>query len=81
MATPVELPDELMRELDARAEREGRTTSDLITELLRRGLDAGDGTPVHYVTFPLIAGTKPAAPGEELTPERIANLLIDQEAE
>ena len=82
MKTTLELPDELMREIKILAAREDRKLKDVVPELLRRGLATKNAEePAHYVTFPLIPGKKPADPGEELTPERIADLLLEQEVE
>ena len=81
MKTTLDLPDDLMREIKMRAVREDRTLKDLIAHLLRRGLAANEQPrPVrHRVKLPLIHSTHPAAPGEELTPERIAQILNDEE--
>jgi hypothetical protein len=54
----------------------------VVTELLRKGL-AADKEPrriQHRVKLPLVQGHL-AAPGEEMTPERVAEILIEQEAE
>lgn len=75
MKTSAKQPNELD------PEPEGRTTGELAAGFDRREFDTGSGEAARYVSFPLIAGTKPAAPGEELTPERVANLLLAQEAE
>ena len=82
MKTTLELPDELMREIKIRAAREDRKLKDLIAELLRRGLDGEDEARLrHRVKFPLIRTAHPAAPGEELTPERVHQILLDQEVD
>lgn len=85
MKTTLEIPDDLMREIKIRAAREDRKLKDLVAELLRRGLAETENQPPaatirHRVKFPLVEGT-PAPPGQELTPERIAEILIEQEAE
>jgi hypothetical protein len=46
---------------------------------------SGDGLDrppqiAHRVSFPLIKGTRPALAGPELTPERIAAILLAEEA-
>lgn len=80
MKTTLELPDELMREVKVRAAEENRRLKDVIAELLRRGLeDRRETTAVHRVRLPLIECRHPRAPGDELTPERIAQILIDDE--
>lgn len=81
MKTTLELPDDLMRAIKIRAASEDRKLKDLVAELLRRGLanDKPATEARHRVHVPLIVSTHPAAPGEELTPERVAELLIDEE--
>ena len=81
--TTIELPADLIREIKVRAAQEGRKLKDLIPELLRRGLavPAEEKSRVrHRVKFPLVQG-RPARPEEELTPDRAAQALIDQEVE
>jgi plasmid stability protein len=83
MKTTLEIPDELMREIKVRAAKEDRKLKDLVSDLLRRGLAEAEQPPPkvrHRVNLPLVQG-KPAAPGQEMTPERVAQLLIDEEAE
>jgi plasmid stability protein len=79
MKTTLELPDDLMREIKVRAAREDRRLKDVVTELLRKGLAAQE-KPQHRVKLPLIR-TGPAKPGEELTPEKIHEILLQQEVE
>ena len=82
MKATIELPDDLMREIKVKAAREDRKLRELVADLLRRGLDAEPPKVVrHRVKLPLIHTAHPAAPGEELTPERVAEILIEQEAE
>lgn len=82
MKTTLDLPDELMREIKVKAAREDRRLRDLVAELLRDGLAAqSHGEIRHRVKLPLIKTSRPAAPGQELTPDRIAEILIEQEAE
>jgi plasmid stability protein len=83
MKTTLELPDDLMREIKVRAAREDRRLKDVVTELLRKGLaaqESGAKQPGHRVKLPLIKGGHPAAPGEELTAERIAEILAEEDA-
>jgi plasmid stability protein len=81
MKATIEIPDELMREIKVRAARQDRTLKDLVAELLRRGLAEDPQPPPirHRVKLPLIHSTHPALPGQELTPERIAQILNDEE--
>jgi len=83
MKTTLDLPDELMRAVKMRAVREDRRLKDVIAELLRAGLaeDREAPRPGHRVKLPLIHVPHAAAPGKELTPERIAEILIEQEAD
>ena len=82
MKTTLDLPDELMKAVKLRAVEENRTMTDLIAEYLRRGLTAepNERAPSqHRVKLPLIEGTRPAKPGEEITPERVAEILLAEE--
>jgi plasmid stability protein len=83
MRTTVDLPDDLMRDIKVRAARENRKLKDAITDLLRRGLSrkATEGPALrHRVKLPLVRCAHEARPGEELTPERAAALLLEEEA-
>lgn len=81
---------DLLRELKLRAVREGRKLKDAAADVLRAGL-AAQATPPPLppatigkdpkTGLPVILGGHPARPEEELTPKRIAEILIDQEAE
>ncbi|MGE0686903.1 MAG: antitoxin [Dehalococcoidia bacterium] len=83
MKTTLELPDDLMREIKVRAAREDRKLKDLVTELLRKGLAAQELQPRKgkRVQFPLIHVPHAAAPGEELTPERVHEILLEEEVQ
>jgi hypothetical protein len=84
MKTTLDLPDELMKSVKLRAVEENRTLTALISELLRRGLaekGAEPGTIRHRVKLPLVYGTHAAQPDEELTPERVSDILLAQEVE
>jgi plasmid stability protein len=83
MKTTLELPDDLMREVKIRAVEENRRLKDMVAELLRRGLTqpgAGESPVRHRVKLPLITGGHPAKPEEEMTPDRVAEVLMEQEA-
>lgn len=63
------------------AAEEGRTVSELIEEGLRFTLE-GKTRPVvtrTRVPLPLIQGGRAASPGKEITPEKAAEILSDQE--
>jgi hypothetical protein len=84
MKTTLEIPDDLMREVKHWAIEENRRLKDMVADLLRSGLEqrrAGPSTIRNRVKLPLIQGGHSARPEEEMTPERLAALLIDQEAE
>ena len=84
MKTTLELPDDLMRAIKIRAVKENRKLKDAIAELLRRGLsqdNAGPRTSRKRVKLPLVQCAHEARPGEEMTPERVAAILLDEEAE
>jgi hypothetical protein len=81
MKTSVELPDDLLRDLKVKAAHENRKLKDLMTELLRKGLDADSKKekPFHRMIFPIFTGGHPAAPGEELAPDKVHEILLEQE--
>ena len=78
----LELPDDLVRQMKLQAVQEGRKLKDVAEQVFRRGL-----APVvpsataarRRVKLPVIECRHPAAPAEELTPERLADLLQKQE--
>ena len=83
MKTTVDLPAELVRAIKIRAIEENRKLKEMIAELLRRGLA---GAPVEpsavgrRVTLPLVQTAHPAKPDEEMTPERVAAVLADEDS-
>ena len=82
--TTVDLPDDLMREVKIRAVRENRKLKEAIADLLRRGLSQQkpDRNAVrHRVTLPIVECSHEARPGEEMTPERVAGILLEEESE
>lgn len=85
MKTTLDLPDDLMRTIKLRAVQEDRKLKDMIAELLRRGLVAEEersrGPIRNRVELPLIKCGHPAAPGKEITPERVAEILMQEEIE
>jgi hypothetical protein len=84
MRTTVGLPDDLIRAVKARAAEEHRTFKGMVALLLRRGLaQSVSESPAirHRVKFPIFTGGHPAKPGEELTPERIHDILRQQEGD
>jgi hypothetical protein len=84
MKTTLDLPDELMREVKLRAVEENRKLKDMVADLLRIDLaQKPTGAPVirNRVKLPLIRGGHPAPPGKEITPERVKEILLEQEVE
>jgi hypothetical protein len=79
--TTLDLPDDLMREVKLRAVNENRRIKDVVAEALRRGLDApSDGDAVrHRVRLPLVQCAHAATVGQELGPDVVADVLVDQE--
>jgi plasmid stability protein len=84
MKTTLELPDDLMRAVKIRAVEENRKLKDTMADLLRRGLAQKGGVPAAAtggrLKLPLIECVHEARPGEEMTPERVAEVLLKEEA-
>jgi hypothetical protein len=82
--TTVDLPADLVRAIKIRAIEENRKLKEMIAELLRRGLGEGSSveqeTVRHRVRLPLVQTAHPANPDEEMTPERIAAVLLDEDS-
>jgi hypothetical protein len=76
MKTTLDLPADLVREMELRAAHEGRNLRDVATEIFRRGLSK---TPLsnersgHRVKLPLI---QCQASSKDMTPERVAEILL-----
>ena len=84
MRTTVDIPDDLIRAVKARAAEEHRTFKDMVAALIRMGLaePRSETSPIrHRVKLPLIRTSHPVKPGEELTPERIHEILLDEEVD
>jgi len=83
MKTTLDLPADLVRAVKIRAVEENRRLKDTIAELLRRGLALEGGMPAtirRRVQLPLVECAHEAQPGEEMTPERVAEVLLEEEA-
>lgn len=81
MKTTLDLPDELMRAVKIRAVNENRKLKEMVADLLRRGLAQEPTSPGNFprrVKLPLIECER-ARPEEEMTPERLAAVLLDDE--
>ena len=84
MKTTLDLPDDLMRAIKIRAVKENRKLKDAIADLLRRGLSQKSIEPTTVrdrVRLPLVRCAHQARPGEKMTPERVAEILLEEEAE
>jgi plasmid stability protein len=89
MKTTLELPDALVKQIKLRAVRRGQKLKDAIAELLRKGLNAanepgpddeGPAIRVDQSTgLPVIQCNRSASRDDEMTPERVANILLAQE--
>ncbi len=82
----MELPDDLMREIKLRAVAEGRKLKEKMEALLRSAL-ANEEPPLEKARiekdeygFPVIVNAK-APKVHTLTPERISEILLEQEDE
>jgi len=80
MKTTLDLPEDLVRAVKLRAVMENRKLKDAIADLLRRGLSQKAKTPRHRVELPLVRCSRDARPGEEMTPERVARILLEEES-
>ena len=72
-----------MRTIKIRAAEENRKLKDAIADLLRRGLSEESSGPAAVrkrVKLPLVLCAHAARPSEEMTPERVAEILLDGEA-
>jgi plasmid stability protein len=88
MKATFDLPDDLFRKLKLRAIHEGRKLKDSVADVLRAGLSA-QATPAlrqprvgrdKVTDLPVVLGGHAATAGQEATPERVAEILIEQEA-
>lgn len=83
MKTTIDLPDELMRAVKIRAVNEGRRLKDLVPELIKIGLaetQEPSSSVGQRVRVPLVQCAHPSRPGQEMTPERVAEILLSEEA-
>jgi hypothetical protein len=85
METTIELPEAVLNRVKIRAERAGHKLKDTIAELVLQGLDAEDsGGELHMgkhrgTGFPIFLSSRAANPDQEMTPERISELLTEDE--
>lgn len=83
MKTTIDLPDDLLRTVKIRAVQENKKLKDLVAELLRRGLADQPSTPCSpfRVQLPLVECSPVDRAAGDLTPERVAGILVDQEVD
>lgn len=91
MKTTLDLPDALVKQVKFRAVQDGRKLKDTVADLLRKGLAASDDTESAAATpvivrdrktgLPVIQCRQAASPQDELTPERVSEILAAQESE
>jgi len=89
MKTTIDLPDELVRRLKLRAIHDGRKLKHVAADILRTGLEeqAAASTEKSATVakdkktgLPVIQCRRAPARGQELTPERVAEILVAQES-
>lgn len=89
MKTTVELPDALVMEVKVRALRDHRKLKETVADLLRKGLASQDENEGEEAILEIdertgllmVVGGHPAPPGQEITPQRIFEILQEQELE
>ncbi len=91
MKTTLDLPDALVKQVKIRAIHDGRKLKDAVADLLRKGLavatesESDSASPAvtkdKKTGLPLIECKHAASALEDLTPERVAGLLLAQEVE
>jgi plasmid stability protein len=83
MKTTLDLPDDLLRAVKIRAAAENRTLEDTIADLLQHGLAQQSEAPPaasQRVQLPPVPCAHQAGSAAELTPERVAEVLIEEES-
>jgi plasmid stability protein len=91
MKTTIDLPDDLVRRLKVRALRDGKKLKELTAELLSQALIAPsqdkNDAPRAIITkdkktgLPVIRSSKPKRPSAHLTPDQVADILLQQEVD
>ena len=86
MKTTLDLPNDLVREIKLKAVHEGRKLKDAMADLLRAGLAARAAKTEERSArkrnprLPLVTCRPAATAATEMTPQRVADVLIKQEA-
>lgn len=90
MKMTIDIPSEIIRELKLRAVESNRKLKDTVADALEAGLASPRRSrklkrPVVRKSdisgLPVITNGRRAARGKEVTPKRIAQILLDQEVE
>ena len=91
MKMTLDLPDQLIQQVKLCAVRRRRKLKEAVADLLRLGLAAANNAAPRVKAavigtdeqtgLPLIRCKHPAAAGEEMTPERVAEVLLAQDEE
>jgi hypothetical protein len=90
MKTTFDLPEALVKRIKLHALRKGQKLKDVVADLLRKGLASSleQGVPAtarigrdRLTGLPVILGGRKATPGTEMTPDRVADILLQQEVE
>ncbi len=83
MKTTLDLPPELVRAVKIRAAEDNRKLKDTVAAWLKRGLASAElvrPKASRRAKLPLVRCARRAAPGQEISPERAAEILADEEA-
>ncbi|MGH7753205.1 MAG: antitoxin [Gemmatimonadales bacterium] len=84
MKTTFDLPADLVRAIKLRAIEENLKLKDMAAELLRRGLAQTEPRRsvrrASRVELPLVRTAHAARPDGEMTPDRVAAVLLEEEA-
>jgi len=83
MKLTVDLPDDLIRTVKIRAVDDGHKLKDEIAVLIRRGLASAPSTGrprSGRVRLPLVQCAHPATAATEMTPSRVAEILLEEES-
>jgi plasmid stability protein len=81
MKTTLDIPEELIRKMKIRAATEGRKLREVVTDVIEKGLAVRTTSPEreHRVRLPLVHCEKKVRPEDQLTPEQIDEILLNEE--
>ena len=83
MRTTLNIENDLYRRVKSQAALQNRSVTEFIESALRQAMEIESEKPVkprRRVVLPLIDGGRPAAPGQEMTPERTSEIMLEQES-